>query len=65
MDRNGAFIGKYRKAHIPHAAPGFWEKYYFRPGNLGFPGLRPRLLQGSASISATTVTSPRARASWA
>jgi N-carbamoylputrescine amidase len=35
--RDGAFLGVYRKAHIPHAAPGFWEKYYFRPGNLGFP----------------------------
>ncbi len=37
IGRDGAFIGKYRKAHIPHAAPGFWEKYYFHPGNLGFP----------------------------
>ena len=23
--------------HIPHVAPGFWEKFYFRPGNLGYP----------------------------
>ena len=23
--------------HIPHCAPGFWEKFYFRPGNLGYP----------------------------
>jgi len=37
IGRDGAFLGTYRKAHIPHAAPGFWEKYYFRPGNLGFP----------------------------
>jgi beta-ureidopropionase len=37
IGHDGAFLGKYRKAHIPHAAPGFWEKYYFRPGNLGFP----------------------------
>ena len=37
MAGDGAFLGKYRKAHIPHAAPGFWEKFYFRPGNLGFP----------------------------
>ena len=29
--------GKYRKTHIPHVAPGFWEKFYFRPGNLGYP----------------------------
>ena len=37
IGRDGAFLGMYRKAHIPHAAPGFWEKFYFRPGNLGFP----------------------------
>jgi len=37
IGRDGAYLGKYRKMHIPHAAPGFWEKYYFRPGNLGFP----------------------------
>src|SRR5436309_3550537 len=30
-------IGKYRKHHIPHCAPGFWEKFYFKPGNLGYP----------------------------
>src|SRR5579859_7535893 len=28
---------KYRKTHIPHVAPGFWEKFYFRPGNMGYP----------------------------
>jgi len=37
IGRDGAFLGTYRKMHIPHAAPGFWEKFYFRPGNLGFP----------------------------
>ncbi len=37
IGRDGAFVGKYRKAHVPYAAPGFWEKFYFRPGNLGFP----------------------------
>ena len=31
------YLGKYRKTHIPHVAPGFWEKFYFRPGNLGYP----------------------------
>ena len=25
------------RTHIPHVAPGFWEKFYFRPGNLGYP----------------------------
>ena len=34
---DGSYLGKYRKTHIPHVAPGFWEKFYFRPGNLGFP----------------------------
>ena len=34
---DGAYIGKYRKTHIPQVAPGFWEKFYFRPGNLGYP----------------------------
>jgi N-carbamoylputrescine amidase len=37
IDKNGGYLGKYRKTHIPHVAPGFWEKFYFRPGNLGFP----------------------------
>ena len=37
LDKNGAYLGKYRKTHIPHVAPGFWEKFYFRPGNLGYP----------------------------
>ena len=37
IDNTGRFIGKYRKTHIPNVAPGFWEKFYFRPGNLGFP----------------------------
>ena len=37
IDREGKYLGKYRKTHIPHVAPGFWEKFYFRPGNLGYP----------------------------
>jgi N-carbamoylputrescine amidase len=37
IDDAGNYLGKYRKTHIPQAAPGFWEKYYFRPGNLGYP----------------------------
>ena len=36
IDSDGAYKGKYRKTHIPHL-PGFWEKFYFRPGNLGYP----------------------------
>lgn len=37
IDANGEYLGKYRKNHIPHCKPGFWEKFYFRPGNLGYP----------------------------
>jgi N-carbamoylputrescine amidase len=37
IHNDGTYLGKYRKTHIPHVAPGFWEKYYFKPGNLGFP----------------------------
>jgi N-carbamoylputrescine amidase len=37
IDSDGAYLGKYRKTHIPHCLPGFWEKFYFTPGNLGFP----------------------------
>lgn len=37
IDADGKYLGKYRKNHIPHCAPGFWEKFYFRPGNLGYP----------------------------
>jgi N-carbamoylputrescine amidase len=37
IDADGRFLGKYRKNHIPHCAPGFWEKFYFKPGNLGYP----------------------------
>lgn len=37
IDADGKYLGKYRKMHIPHVAPGFWEKFFFRPGNLGYP----------------------------
>jgi len=36
IDADGTYLGKYRKTHIPQVS-GFWEKFYFRPGNLGFP----------------------------
>ena len=36
IERDGTFLGKYRKVHIPQVK-GFWEKFYFRPGNLGYP----------------------------
>ena len=36
IDADGSYLGKYRKTHIPQIQ-GFWEKFYFRPGNLGYP----------------------------
>jgi len=37
IDEHGEYLGKYRKHHIPHCQPGFWEKFYFKPGDMGFP----------------------------
>ena len=37
IEADGTLVGKYRKAHIPHVGPCFWEKFYFKPGNLGYP----------------------------
>ena len=36
IDADGKILGKYRKNHIPQLT-GFWEKFYFKPGNLGYP----------------------------
>jgi N-carbamoylputrescine amidase len=41
-DADGTYLGKYRKQHIPQVNPGFWEKFYFKPGNLGYPVFRTR-----------------------
>jgi beta-ureidopropionase len=43
IDADGTFLGKFRKMHIPHCDPGFWEKFYFRPGNLGYPVFQTRV----------------------
>ncbi len=37
IDADGSYLGKYRKNHIPDTAPGFWEKLYFKPGDMGYP----------------------------
>jgi N-carbamoylputrescine amidase len=42
IDADGTYLGKYRKTHIPHCLPGFWEKFYFKPGNLGYPVFETR-----------------------
>ena len=35
IDADGSYLGKYRKMHIPDD-PGYYEKYYFTPGDLGY-----------------------------
>lgn len=35
IDADGAYLGKYRKMHIPDD-PGFYEKFYFTPGDTGY-----------------------------
>jgi beta-ureidopropionase len=42
FDADGKYLGKYRKHHIPHCHPGFWEKFYFTPGNTGYPTFQTR-----------------------
>jgi beta-ureidopropionase len=36
IDADGKYLGKFRKIHIPQVA-GFYEKFFFKPGNLGYP----------------------------
>ena len=36
IDADGRYLGKFRKVHIPHVV-GFCEKYYFKPGDIGYP----------------------------
>ena len=51
IDADGSYLGKYRKNHIPHTAPGFWEKYYFKPGNLGYPVFRTKYATIGVNLS--------------
>ena len=66
---DGHLIGKYRKSSIPlmdtaqSTEPRGNEKFYFTPGDLGFPTSRRRS-RALASSSAMTGTSPRGRACW-
>ncbi|MBT6178920.1 MAG: acyltransferase [Deltaproteobacteria bacterium] len=41
IDADGSYLGKYRKNHIPQTS-GFWEKFFFKPGNLGYPVFQTR-----------------------
>ena len=44
IDADGTYLGKYRKNHIPHTS-GFWEKFFFKPGNLGYPVFETKFAQ--------------------
>jgi N-carbamoylputrescine amidase len=41
IDADGKYLGRYRKQHIPHTS-GFWEKYFFKPGDGGYPVFQTR-----------------------
>ena len=41
IDADGSYLGKYRKMHIPDD-PGFYEKFYFAPGDLGYKVFKTR-----------------------
>lgn len=41
IDADGTYLGKYRKNHIPQVK-GFWEKFFFKPGNMGYPVFKTR-----------------------
>jgi N-carbamoylputrescine amidase len=45
IDADGTYLGKYRKMHIPDCNPGFYEKFYFKPGNLGYRVFKTRYAQ--------------------
>ena len=42
LDTDGSIAGKYRKMHIPDD-PGYYEKFYFTPGDLGFTPIKTSL----------------------
>jgi N-carbamoylputrescine amidase len=41
IDADGTYLGKYRKQHIPQTS-GFWEKFFFKPGDGGYPVFQTR-----------------------
>ncbi|MBS2031006.1 MAG: acyltransferase [Deltaproteobacteria bacterium] len=45
IDADGTYLGKYRKMHIPDCNPGFYEKFYFKPGNLGYRVFKTKYAQ--------------------
>ncbi len=49
IDADGSFLGKYRKMHIPDD-PLYYEKFYFAPGDLGFPNFDTRYARIAVQI---------------
>ena len=49
IDADGAIAGKYRKMHIPDD-PLYYEKFYFTPGDLGFPSFQTRYAKIAALV---------------
>ena len=49
IDADGAIAGKYRKMHIPDD-PLYFEKFYFTPGDLGFPSFQTRYAKIGALV---------------
>jgi N-carbamoylputrescine amidase len=49
VDADGSLLGIYRKMHIPED-PGYYEKYYFTPGDLGFPCFDTRFARVAALV---------------
>lgn len=49
IDADGAIAGKYRKMHIPDD-PLYYEKFYFTPGDLGFPSFQTRYAKVGALV---------------
>ncbi len=49
IDADGAIAGKYRKMHIPDD-PLYYEKFYFTPGDLGFPSFQTRYAKISVLV---------------
>lgn len=41
IDADGSYLGKYRKKQIPHTS-GFWEKFFFKPGDAAYPVFQTR-----------------------
>ena len=48
FERDGRFLGRSRKMHIPETSPGWHEKYYFSPGDTDYPVFHTSLIDLAA-----------------